>query len=105
MMKTIYDSEVDDEIVTSALDRLTNQTFRLLPANEEGEDWIKPIQTIIIEIAGLNDLFPKSEKMFSLLCKMQGLLAQGEEVDFQLFRRCIFECCSMFKNIKNELGL
>ena len=37
-MITIYDSEVNAEVVSSNLNRLTSQIFRLLPANEEGQD-------------------------------------------------------------------
>jgi hypothetical protein len=38
MMTTIYDSNVDKEAISLNLKRLTNQVFRLLPANEEGQD-------------------------------------------------------------------
>lgn len=37
-MITIYDSEVDAATVAFNLNRLTSQIFRLLPANEEGQD-------------------------------------------------------------------
>lgn len=37
-MQNIYGNEVNPEVLSSNLKRLTNQVFRLLPANEEGED-------------------------------------------------------------------
>lgn len=37
-MITVYNSKVDAEVVSSNLNRLTSQIFRLLPANEEGQD-------------------------------------------------------------------
>ena len=37
-MITSYDYEVDDATVAFNLNRLKNQIFHLLPANEEGED-------------------------------------------------------------------
>lgn len=38
MMTTIYDSSIDKKAVALNLKRLTNQVFRLLPANEEDQD-------------------------------------------------------------------
>lgn len=102
-MVTVYNSEIDIDVVSLNLKRLTNQIFRLLPANEEGQDWLKPLDTILIEIAGLSDLFPNNTKLFELLCKLQGLKEQGENIDFTWFRRIIFECCSIAQNIEKSL--
>lgn len=81
-MITIYDSEVNAEVVSSNLNRLTSQIFRLLPANEEGQDWLKPLDTILLETAGLSNLFPDNVKLFELLSKLQGLKEQGEGIEF-----------------------
>lgn len=37
-MKTIYDSEITEEVIVFNLNRLKNQIFHLLPSNEEGEN-------------------------------------------------------------------
>ena len=37
-MMTIYNSEVDNSVIAFNLNRLKNQIFHLLPANEEGEN-------------------------------------------------------------------
>ena len=37
-MMTIYDSEINNEVIAFNLRRLKNQIFHLLPSNEEGED-------------------------------------------------------------------
>lgn len=101
-METIYGNEVDTSVLVANLKRLTNQIFRLLPANEEGEDWVKPLETILIEIAGLSALYPANEKLFTLLTKLEGLHSKREEIDFPLFRRIIFECCSLVQDIEKE---
>ena len=101
-MITIYNSEVDNKTIAFNLNRLKNQIFHLLPSNEEGENWLKPLDTIILEIAGLSNLFPKDVKIFELLTKLEGLKAQGESIDFQWFRRIIFECCSLTQTIEKQ---
>ncbi len=99
---TIYDSEVNNEVIAFNLRRLKNQIFHLLPSNEEGEDWLKPLDTIILEIAGLSNLFPNDVKIFELLSKLEGLKAQGKEIEFQWFRRIIFECCSLTQTVEKQ---
>jgi hypothetical protein len=37
--------------------RLTNQIWKLIPMREHNEDWKKQLDTVIIEIAGLNEIF------------------------------------------------
>ena len=101
-MKTIYDSEIAEGVIVFNLNRLKNQIFHLLPSNEEGENWLKPLDTIILEIAGLSTLFPDNKKLFELLTKLEGLKAQGEQIDFQWFRRIIFECCSLAQSVEKQ---
>ena len=37
--------------------RLTNQMWKLIPMREHGEDWPKQLDTVILEIAGMNEIF------------------------------------------------
>lgn len=101
-MKTIYDSYIENETIAFSFNRLKNQIFHLLPSNEEGDNWLKPLDTIILEVAGISDLFPNNTKIFELLSKLEGLKAQGKEIEFQWFRRIIFECCSLAQNIEKN---
>ena len=101
-MITVYDSEIDDSVLAFNLNRLKNQIFHLLPSNEEGEDWLKPLDTIILEVAGLSSLFPKDIKIFELLTKLEGLKTQGQNIEFKWFRRIIFECCSLTQTIEKQ---
>ena len=103
-MVTIYNSEINNEVVAFNLNRLKNQIFHLLPSNEEGEDWLKPLDTIILEVAGLSNLFPDNTKLFELLTKLEGLKMQGQDIEFQWFRRIIFECCSITQIIEKQFS-
>ena len=37
-METAYYTEINDEVVVSTLERMTSQTFKLLPMREENQD-------------------------------------------------------------------
>ena len=48
-----YDAEIDNAAVVHNLKRITNQIYKLLPMREEGEDWKKPLATLLEELAGI----------------------------------------------------
>jgi hypothetical protein len=45
------------EDVNANVRRLTNQLWKLIPMREHEEDWLKQLDTVILEIAGLNEIF------------------------------------------------
>lgn len=94
---------IDDDILRFNVKRLTNQVYRLLPAKEEGSDWVKPLETCIIELLGLGDLFPDQPKFLMLVSKLDGLLVSKDDIEFALYRRTIFECCGILNKIEKEL--
>lgn len=103
-MVTTYGQEVAPETLDASLTRLGGQVFRLLPAREEEEDWIKPLETIIVELSGMSSLLPNQEKLFTLVCKLEGMRVAGEEMEFLLFRRSVFEACSLITDIKRNVN-
>jgi hypothetical protein len=49
--------EFSKEDIDVNVRRLTNQLWKLIPMREHEEDWPKQLDTVIIEIAGLNEIF------------------------------------------------
>ena len=96
-----YNVEIKNEAILKNIDRVTNQIFKLLPSREEGGEWRIPLQNLIIEVAGMNELLFDHVVLFSLLCKMEGLLSLDKEEDFLQFRKTIFECLGLLNEIKN----
>ena len=92
-----YEIEFSQETIQKTVRRLTNQLWKLIPMRENDEDWYKQLQTVTLEIAGLNELFI-SPIFLQLLSKLEGL--QIKEVSFELYRKTIFE----FINILQELN-
>ena len=54
---TKYDFDFSKEVIQKDVIRLTNQIWKLIPMREHEENWQKQLDTVIIEIAGLNEIF------------------------------------------------
>ena len=68
-------------VVTSDVNRLTNQLWKLIPMRENQENWLMHLDSLIIELAGLNELSSNTEEKFLiLLSKLKGL--KVEETTF-----------------------
>lgn len=96
------DYMINVEDVKTNLSRICGQIFRLLPTREEGEDWIKPLETLIIELLGMSSFMRNQTKLFALCCKLQGLHEAGKDIEFAVFRRTIFEACNLVSDIKSS---
>lgn len=99
-----YDANIENEAIIVNLDRITNQVFKLLPSREEGNDWQTPLQNLIIELAGMDELLLDHVNLFALLCKLEALLTLTEEDDFFAFRKVIFEALGILSEIKKCLA-
>ena len=88
-----YDIEFKKEDMNKTIQRLTNQMWKLIPMRENGEDWEKQLNTVIIEIVGLNEIF-EGPTFLQIASKLEGLNAI-EEITFELYRKTIFECINL----------
>ena len=52
-----YNIEFNKEEIKQNVQRLTNQLWKLIPMREHEEDWQKQLDTVILEIVGLNEIF------------------------------------------------
>lgn len=91
------------EAMVDNFDRIVGQIFRLLPMREEGVDYIKPLDTLIVELSGYFWIIPNSEKLIALLGKLRGLKSEECSDDFMLFRRMVFEACNIASALRDEL--
>lgn len=102
-MLTKYGININSQNIQANLYRIGNQIFKLLPMREEGKNWIKPLETLIVEIVGWCSLFPDQKDLLALCAKLEGLRACGEDSEFRFYRRTIFEACGIVDKLKNEL--
>ena len=96
MTKYNFDFQLED--IETNVRRLTNQLWKLIPMREHEEDWLKQLNTVILEIAGLNEIF-KSPQFLQILSKLEGL--KITDTNFDLYRKTIFESISLLQEFKN----
>ena len=95
LTKYIFDFPI--EVIRKDVIRLTNQIWKLIPMREHEEDWQKQLDTVIIEIAGLYEIFYTNPKFITLLAKLEGLNYEG--ITFELHRKTVFESISLLREV------
>ena len=97
-MNNKYNLIFSNEEMRQEVLRLTNQLWKLIPMWENGEDWNKQLNTVIIDIAGKDEIFLHDSHFLQLLSKLEGLRVI-EEVEFSIYRKTIFECINLINAI------
>ena len=96
MLLNKYGIDIPEKDVNKNVRRLTNQLWKLIPMREHEEDWQKQLDTVILEIAGLNEIFMGSA-FLQTLSKLEAL--RIKETNFELYRKTIFECISLIQGL------
>ena len=96
MLLNKYGIDIPEEDVNKNVRRLTNQLWKLIPMRGHEEDWQKQLDTVILEIAGLNEIFMGSA-FLQTLSKLEAL--RIKETNFELYRKTIFECISLIQGL------
>ena len=96
MLLNKYGIDIPEEDVNKNVRRLTNQLWKLIPMREHEEDWQKQLDTVILEVAGLNEIFMGSA-FLQTLSKLEAL--RIKETNFELYRKTIFECISLIQGL------
>lgn len=95
----IYDACITKESLQQSISRLTNQLWKLIPMREKEEDWRRQLESVTIEISGLNCIF--NSLLLQLLSKLHGLAV--EDCSFEVYRKTVFECISLLQEFgKND---
>lgn len=97
-MNNKYDLVFSNEEMKQEVLRLTNQLWKMIPMWENGEDWNKQLNTVIIDIAGKDEIFLHDSHFLQLLSKLEGLRVT-EDIEFSIYRKTIFECINLINVI------
>ena len=65
---------------------------------ENDENWRKQLDTVRLEVAGLNEIFLSYPQFLQLLSKLEGLQVL-EDVEFDLYRKTVFEAINLLQEI------
>lgn len=73
-----------------------NQVFKLLPLKEENGEWELQLNTLLIELGGLNRETPAQDAIaLTIISKLSGL--RDKELEFFLYRKTVFEVISLLE--------
>ena len=98
VLLTKYDFLFSIEDIDKNVKRLTNQLWKLIPMRENEENWRKQLDTVTLEVVGLNEIFLSYPQFLQLLSKLEGL-QKSEDVEFDLYRKTIFEAINLLQEI------
>lgn len=92
-----YELKFPEETISKNITRLTNQMWKLIPMRENEENWEKQLETVIVEVVGLNEIFIMCPTFLQLLSKLEGL--RVKEMNFELYRKTVFECINLIQEL------
>ena len=98
VLQTKYDFLFSNKDVQLNIKRLTNQLWKLIPMRENNENWRKQLDTVTLEVVGLNEIFLSYPQFLQLLSKLEGL-QKSDDVEFDLYRKTIFETINLLQEI------
>lgn len=96
-VETKYGMKVEEVDFELYLISLKNKVYKLLPLREEGLEWQKYLNTILVEINGFGTLFTNKVELLSLMSKLEGLYKLE---DFMIYRRTIFESLGIIDDMR-----
>lgn len=68
---------------------------------EKEENWFSQLETVILELVGLNEILNINSNFLILLSKLEGI--RLTELDFLIYRKTVFECISLLKEIQKNV--
>ena len=103
-MEDKYNIGFPKEVIKNEVLRLTNQLWKLIPMRENEEDWHKQLMTVIIDIAGKDEIFLHNSHFLQLLSKLEGVrVIDEDEIEFNIYRKTVFECINIINEVmKND---
>lgn len=74
-----------------------NQVFKLLPLREENGEWRVQLESLILELGGLNKQVPYEDFICLTIIAKLSSLTDSEEVVFTTYRKTVFEVISLLE--------
>lgn len=96
-MKNKYDIEIPESVFNKNIMRLTNQLWKLIPMRENGEEWQKQLNSVKLEIVGLNEIFIQNPLFLQLISKLEGL--EIVDITFFDYRKTVFEAINLLQEV------
>lgn len=91
---------ISDKLFAYKIKGLINQVWKLIPMRENNEDWKQQIDTIFLEISGLQEGFKEYLSFLEILSKIEGLYVL--ETNFFKFRAEVFSIIKLLEGAKEQ---
>jgi len=88
--------EISIEDTVMFIEGFKGKVFKLLPLREEGKEWEKHLESLLIQLYGSQILFVGKLEFVDLITILNGM--RGAE--FPVFRRSVFECINLLDKMK-----
>lgn len=88
---------ITKSFVNGYKNKLINNIFKLLGLREDRKDWMSHLDTIIMELYGLQSQHP-SINLWELIAK----LSVAKFLAFKYYRKTVFECISIVEKLNLE---
>ena len=98
-MMSKYGYNISNMTLSNEKKRLINQIWKLIPMRENNENWEKQIDSVLIELNGLHEIFSESVSFITVIASLEGIRALGAQCSFENFRRTIFEIIDAIGNL------
>lgn len=96
-METVY-GNVSEELISSNLDDLIGQIFKLLPYKEScNENLNYHFSTLLFRLCGLTKVLNNNPELITVMSILE---AARTETDFKLYRKAVLDSCSILKKIQ-----
>lgn len=99
-LQTKYGFNITTDVLHKSIIRMTNQLWKLIPMRENDENWKRQLELVIVEIAGLNEIFYLNPQFLQLLSKLEGL--QVIDLPFESYRKTIFDSINLLQELKKS---
>jgi hypothetical protein len=91
-----HNKQVSKEDYIRYIRKIKNDVFKLLPLREEGLEWEKHLDTILLELGGFYSL-GNEVKLITIMSKLEAL---HQIQDFMVYRKTIFETLSILDGLE-----
>jgi hypothetical protein len=91
-----YNKQVSKEDYIRYIRKIKNDVFKLLPLREEGLEWEKHLDTVLLELGGFYSL-GNEVKLITIMSKLEAL---HPIQDFMIYRKTIFETLSILDGLE-----
>lgn len=99
-MNDKYGLAYSNRVIKTDLTRLVNQIWKLLPMREHEEDWQRQLNSVLVELRGLYELFGDQLDFLILITKLEGLRT---EQNFMVYRVTIFSSITLLTELNGKL--